>query len=48
VLINKVLKYKAKQYKNYSKKSNIKIVKSGKVDTPSVQMHDRSLSWLGT
>jgi len=27
-------------------KSNRKIVESGKIDTPNI--HDRSLSWLGT
>ena len=29
-------------------KSNIKIVKRCKIDTPNLQIHDRSLSWLGT
>ena len=29
-------------------KSNIKIVERGKIDTPNTQIHDRSLSWLGT
>jgi len=28
--------------------SNIKIVEIGKIDTPNTQIHDRSLSWLGT
>ena len=29
-------------------KSNRKIVERDKIDTPSTQIHDRSLSWLGT
>ena len=29
-------------------KSNRKIVERGKIDTPSSQIHDRSLSWFGT
>ena len=29
-------------------KSNIKIVEWGKIDIPSTQLHDRSLSWLAT
>ena len=29
-------------------KSNIKFVERGKSDTPNTQIHDRSLSWLGT
>jgi hypothetical protein len=29
-------------------KSNIKIVERGKTDSPSTQIHDRSISWLGT
>jgi len=29
-------------------KSNIKIVERGKIDIPSTQLHDRSLSWLAT
>jgi hypothetical protein len=29
-------------------KLNIKIVERGKIDTPSTQIHDPSLSWLGT
>ena len=28
--------------------SNRKIVDRGKIDTPNTQIHDRSLSWLGT
>jgi hypothetical protein len=28
--------------------SNIKIVERGKIDNPSTQTHDCSLSWLGT
>ena len=29
-------------------KSKIKIVERGQIDTLSTQIHDRSLSWLGT
>jgi len=29
-------------------KSNIKIVDRGKIDIPNTQIHDLSLSWLGT
>jgi hypothetical protein len=29
-------------------KSNIKMTERGKIDTPNTQIHDRSLSWLGT
>jgi hypothetical protein len=29
-------------------KSNIKIVERGKIDIPKTQIHDYSLSWLGT
>jgi hypothetical protein len=29
-------------------KSNRKIIEKGKNDTPNTQIHDRSLSWLGT
>jgi hypothetical protein len=29
-------------------KSKFKIVRSNKIDTPNTQVHDRSLSWLGT
>jgi len=29
-------------------KSNIKIVERGKIDTLNTQIHDRSVSWLGT
>ena len=29
-------------------KSNSKIVERCKIDTPNTQIHDRSLSWLGT
>ena len=29
-------------------KSKIKIVERGKIDTLRTQIHDRSLSWLGT
>jgi hypothetical protein len=29
-------------------KSNRKIVERGKIDTTSKQIHDHSLSWLGT
>jgi len=29
-------------------KSNIKIVERSKLDTPNTQIHDHSLSWLGT
>ena len=29
-------------------KSNIKIVERGNIDTPNTQLHDSSLSWLGT
>jgi hypothetical protein len=29
-------------------KSNIKMTERGKFDTPNTQIHDRSLSWLGT
>jgi hypothetical protein len=32
----------------FQPKSNIKIVERGKIDTPNSQIHDRSLSWLGT
>jgi len=28
--------------------SSIKIVESGKIGTPSTQLHERSFSWLGT
>ena len=28
--------------------SNIQIVERGKMDTTNTQIHDRSLSWLGT
>jgi hypothetical protein len=29
-------------------KCNIKIVERGKIDTTNTQIHDHSLSWLGT
>jgi hypothetical protein len=29
-------------------KSNRKIIEKGKMDTPNKQIHDHSLSWLGT
>jgi hypothetical protein len=29
-------------------KSNIKIIERGKIDTPNIQIHDRSLSWIST
>jgi len=29
-------------------KSGMKIVEKAKIDTPSTEMHDRSISWLGT
>ena len=29
-------------------KFNRKIAEKGKIDSPNVQIHDRSLSWLGT
>ena len=29
-------------------KSNIKIIERVGIDTPNTQIHDRSLSWLGT
>ena len=29
-------------------KSNRKIIERGKNDTPNTQIHDHSLSWLGT
>ena len=29
-------------------KSNIRIVERGNIDTPKTQIHDCSLSWLGT
>ena len=29
-------------------KSNIKITKRDNIDTPNTQLHNRSLSWLGT
>ena len=29
-------------------KSNLKIVERGKNDPPNKQIHDRSISWLGT
>jgi hypothetical protein len=29
-------------------KSNIRIVERGKSDIPNTQIHDRSLSWIGT
>ena len=31
-----------------SSKSNIKIVKTGNIETPNAYIHDNSLSWLGT
>ena len=30
------------------KNSKEKIAEKGKIDSPNVQIHDRSLSWLGT
>jgi hypothetical protein len=33
---------------NIIPKSNGKIVKRGRIDTPNTQIHDRSRSWLGT
>jgi hypothetical protein len=38
---------KNKEYHTIAK-SNIKIVERGKIDTPNTQIHDTSLSWLGT
>jgi hypothetical protein len=29
-------------------KSNREIIEIGQIDTPNKQIHDRSLSWLGT
>jgi hypothetical protein len=39
-----------KEYRNVGLilKSNIKIVERDKIDTPSTQIHDGSLSWLDT
>ena len=41
---------KNKQYQSVGRiaKSNIKIVERGKMDTPNTQIHDHSLSCLGT
>ena len=47
ILMNKM---KNKKYQTVETilKLNIKIVERGKIDTPSTQIHDPSLSWLGT
>ena len=52
-LINyKILMNKMKNKKYHTvetiPKLNIKIVERGKIDTPNTQIHDPSLSWLGT
>ena len=41
---------KIKKYHNVGTipKSNISVVKRGRVDTPNTQIHDRTLSWFGT
>ena len=43
-------KMKSKKYHTVGTipKSNIKIVKRGKIDTPNTQIHDWSIFWLGT
>jgi len=41
------LKYKKYHTVGSIPKSNRKIVKGGKIDTPNTQIHDRSRSWLG-
>jgi hypothetical protein len=49
---NAILSNKVKNIKYHTfgtiPKSNIKIVERGKIDTPNTQIHDCSLSWLGT
>jgi len=47
VVIKKKIK---KKYHNVGTfpKLNIAIVERGKIDTPNPQIHDHSLSWLGT
>jgi hypothetical protein len=48
---NRVLKWKKKLTTlsvGTFPKSNIKFVEIGKIDTPNIQIHGRSLSFLGT
>ena len=50
-LVNIGIKCKKRENTTLSEqfqKSNVKIVERGKVDTPNTQIHDRSLSCLGT
>jgi hypothetical protein len=42
------MKYKQPTLSEQFQNSNIKIVERGKIDTPYTQIHDRSLSCLGT
>jgi len=48
-MIDNVLKIKQKIiYVGTIPKSNIKITERGKINTPSTQIYDPSISWLGT
>ena len=50
MVIKRKIKNKNKKYDTFGTipKSNIKIAKRGKIDSLTTQIHDRSLSWLGT
>jgi len=45
-----LIKWKTKIYHTVGTipKSNIKVVERGNLDTPNIQTHDRSFSWLDT
>jgi len=44
----KITRYFARTDELWCQNQKIKVVESGKLDTPNTKMHDRSLSWLGT